>query len=97
MAIKDIINAQPNLQLVINAADLKELFNEWMNEYMSAKATEVKKEDVLLTADEAAAQLHKTKTTLWRWGKVGLLHPVKVGKSVQFWQSDLDKLKQKEG
>lgn len=97
MAIKEIIKAQPNLQLVINAADLRELFCEWMNEYMSAKATEVKKEDVLITADEAAAQLHVTKTTLWRWGKAGMIKPVKIGKAVQYWQSSIDELKQKEG
>lgn len=94
MAIRDIINSQPNVQLVISAADLKELFTEWMQEYMAQKPNE-KKEDVMVTADEAAIQLHVTKNALWRWGKSGLLQPTKVGKKVFYWQSAIDQLKGK--
>lgn len=53
------------------------------------------KKDVQLTADQAAEQLHTTKVTLWRWAKLGYLSPIKVGRKVYYWQSDIDKITQK--
>ena len=79
-----------NVQLVVSLVDLKELFNEWQDERDAQKPAP--KEDKLLTADEAAAQLGVTSVTLWRWAKMGYLKPSKVGRKVYYWEGDLNKL-----
>lgn len=89
MKIKEMIKAGANVQLVVSVSDLKELFNEWQNEREAMKPA---KEDVLRTADEAAAQLNVSGVTLWRWGKEGYLMPVKAGRKVYYWQSAIDGL-----
>lgn len=84
------------MQIVVNLADLKEMFNEWQNERDAKRP--VQKEDMKLTADAAAMQLGVTKISLWRWAKMGYLTPVKAGRKVFYWQSDIDTLlKKKEG
>ncbi len=90
------MQAGANVQLVVSVADLRELFEEWQNERDAMRPAP--KEDVKLTADEAAMQLSVTKVSLWRWSKMGYLTPVKAGRKVFYWQSDIDKLlKKKEG
>ena len=77
------------MQIVVNVADLKELFNQWQDE---RDAKQPQKDDVLRTADEAAAQLGVSSVTLWRWGKEGYFVPIKAGRKVFYWQSAIDGL-----
>ncbi len=96
MGIQQMMQAGANVQVVVSLADLKEVFNEWQDERDAMRP--VTKEDVKLTADEAAMQLGVTKVSLWRWAKMGYLTPVKAGRKVFYWQSDIDTLlKKKEG
>ena len=96
MNIAQIMQAGANVQIVVSLTDLKEMFNEWQDE--RDKKQPAQKEDVKLTADAAAMQLGVTKISLWRWAKMGYLSPVKAGRKVFYWQSDIDKLlKKKEG
>jgi len=81
-----------NVQIVCSLADLKEVFQEWQDE----REIPEQKEDVMLTADETAKQLNVTNVTLWRWSKTGYLRPVKAGRKTFYWQSDINKLLQKE-
>ena len=95
MNIVQMMQSGANVQIVVSLADLKEIFNQWQDE---RDANQPKKEDVKLTADAAAMQLGVTKISLWRWAKLGYLTPVKAGRKVFYWQSDIDKLlKKKEG
>ena len=96
MDIKNLLDAGANVQIVCNLADLKEVFSQWQDERDAMKPAQ--KEDVKLTADAAALQLGVTKISLWRWAKMGYLTPVKAGRKVFYWQSDIDTLlKKKEG
>ena len=91
-----MMQAGANVQVVVSLADLKEVFNQWQDERDANRPAQ--KEDVKLTADEAAMQLGITKISLWRWAKMGYLSPVKVGRKIFYWQSDIDTLlKKKEG
>ena len=91
-----MMQAGANVQVVVSLADLKEVFNEWQDERDAMRPAP--KEDVKLTADEAAMQLSVTKVSLWRWAKKCYLKPVKAGRKVYYWQSDIDALlKKKEG
>lgn len=81
----------PNIQVVVNLMDLKELFLGWQKELMSeeqAKSTE----ESYLTADEVAVKYHTSKVTLWRWAKDNILTPTKCGRKVLYAQSELDRV-----
>lgn len=93
MGISRMMQEGANIQIVCSLADLKEVFREWQDERDAAIPD---KEDVMLTADETAKQLNVTNVTLWRWAKTGYLRPVKAGRKTFYWQSDINKLLQKE-
>lgn len=90
------MNQGNNVQLVVNAADLKELFREWLDERDKQLQSIQKDEDVSLSADEVAAKLKVTKVTLWRWEKAGYLVPKKVGRKPLYLRSQVEKLLRKE-
>ena len=64
------ISSNSQIQLVLNKADLKELFLEWKEE---SELNRKKETETLLTPDEVASKFRISKGTLWRWAKDGLL------------------------
>lgn len=90
MNIINFLETGANIQLVINALDLKEAFLQW-NEEMSQSDTEVKAE-LYLSAQETADKLGVDVSTLWRWDKLGYLKKIKVGNKVRYRESDVLKL-----
>ncbi len=90
MNINEILRSGANVQLVINALDLKELFLEWQAEVEANKVKE--KEETYKTVEEAAAILHHDRSSLWRWAKSGYLVPIKVGAKSFYRMSDIKKL-----
>ena len=92
MSINNLIEQDRNVQLVVNAADLKELFLEWSKEKDSQ--IQATKEDQYLSPNDTVAILRVSKPTLWRWEKQGFLVPVKIGGKKYFRKSDVDKLLQ---
>ena len=95
MNITEIMKGN-NVQLVVNAADLKELFMSWQDERDNQLNAVQDVEDINLTADEVAAKLKVTKVTLWRWEKSGYLVPCKVGRKPFYLQSQVERLLRKE-
>ncbi|MCU6771574.1 helix-turn-helix domain-containing protein [Bacteroides cellulolyticus] len=91
MNIKQIIESGANVQLIVNAVDLREAFLSLMQE---VNLTENKKEETYLTASEVCSRLKIDKTTLWRWNRDGYLKKVKVGNKPYYRQSDIDKLRE---
>ena len=79
-----------NVQLVVTLADLKELFLEWQAEVEANKVKE--KEETYKTVEEAAAILHRDRSSLWRWAKSGYLVPIKVGAKSFYRMSEIKKL-----
>ena len=90
MSINEILQTGANVQLVINALDLKEAFLQW-NEEMRQPDTEVKSESYL-SAQETADKLGVDVSTLWRWDKSGYLKKIKVGSKIRYRESDVVKL-----
>ena len=78
------ISSNSQIQLVLNKADLKELFLEWKEE---SELNRKKETETLLTPDEVASKYRISKVTLWRWAKDGLLKPVKMGRK-SFYRQD---------
>ena len=94
MLISEILKTGTNVQLVVNALDLRELFLEWQAEAQAAakQAAQQQKEETYLTAKECAERLSVDLSTLWRWDKTGYLPKVKMGKKIFYRLSDIQKL-----
>lgn len=93
MGVTEMLKGGASVQIVCSLADLKEVFTQWQDERDSRLSAP--KEDKMLTADEAASILSVTSVTLWRWAKNGYLTPVKAGRKVYYWMSDIDNLLKK--
>lgn len=89
MKISEIVNQNVPLQVVVNVADLKELFLDWKEEREQNRQKET---DILLTPDEVASKYRISKVTLWRWAKDGLLKPVKMGRKSFYRQMDIERV-----
>ncbi len=89
MKISEIVNQNVPLQVVVNVADLKELFLDWREE---SELNRKKETETLLTPDEVASKYRISKVTLWRWAKDGLLKPVKMGRKSFYRQSDIERV-----
>lgn len=83
------ISSNSQIQLVLNKADLKELFLEWKEK---SELNRKKETETLLTPDEVASKYRISKVTLWRWAKDGLLKPVKMGRKSFYRQSDIERV-----
>ena len=89
MNVNEILN-YPNVQVVLNIADLKELFLQWQSE-VSNDVTPVEK--VYLTPDEVASKYHVSKVTLWRNAKNGAWpKPKKIGRRSLYLMSEIEKV-----
>lgn len=89
MKISEIVNQNVPLQVVVNVADLKELFLDWKEE---SELNRKKETETFLTPDEVASKYRISKVTLWRWAKDGLLKPVKMGRKSFYRQSDIERV-----
>jgi excisionase family DNA binding protein len=90
MSINEILRNGANVQLVINALDLKEAFLQWSEETKLPVMEE--KEEMYLSAQETAEKLGVDVSTLWRWDKSGYLKKIKVGNKIRYRESDVLKL-----
>ena len=90
MNLNELLRNGANVQLVINALDLKEAFLQWSEE-MRIPDTETREESYL-TAQETAEKLGVDVSTLWRWNKSGYLKKIKVGSKIRYRESDVLKL-----
>ena len=88
MSIKQIIDSNPNIQLVISAADLKEFALELLAEREKFST----KSDKYLTIPETAEKYGVSQSTLYRWSKIGYLPKVKLGGKSFYRESDIIKL-----
>ena len=85
MSIKEIVNQQT--MLVVSPADLKE-FALTIIEEMKNRPTE---NEHLFTPKEFAERHGVDVSTLWRWKKMGILKPTKIGGKVWYKETDLKK------
>ena len=88
MSIKEIIDTNPNIQLVISAADLKEFALELLAEREKSSI----KSDKYLTIPETAEKYGVSQSTLWRWSRMGYLPKHKLGGKSFYRESDIIKL-----
>ena len=85
MSIKQIIDSNPNIQLVISAADLKEFALELLAE-REKSSTQSKK---YLTIAETVEKYGVSQSTLYRWSRLGYLPKVKLGGKSFYRENDI--------
>lgn len=90
MNLNELLRNGANVQLVINALDLKEAFLQWSEE-MRQPNTDARAESYL-SAQETADKLGVDVSTLWRWNKSGYLKKIKVGSKIRYREGDVLKL-----
>lgn len=78
-----------NVNLVINKDDLESVVRGILTECLQKKDDS---QNRLLTRDEVCKMLNVSRTTLWHWNKIGYLRNVKIGKSVFYRASDINKV-----
>ena len=83
--IKDLVEKGGSTVLMVTAADLA----EFAQAVYDANQNRPEGEEKLYSPDEFALKNRVTKSTLWRWCKVGILKPTKIGGKVYYKQSDL--------
>jgi predicted DNA-binding transcriptional regulator AlpA len=88
MSIKEIVNMNPNIQLVISAADLKEFALELLAEREKSSTQSEK----YLTIAETAKKYGVSESTLYRWSRLDYLPKVKLGGKSFYRESDIIKL-----
>lgn len=89
-----IAESYPDISINIKLPDLLDAFRQVAEEIYETHQREeaVKREDVLITREEAMRQLGVSSSTLWRWEKDDYLKPVRHGARVKFHQRDIDAL-----
>ena len=92
MSIQKILEAGANVSFTITATDLKEFLLEIAEEQAQTKSTVPAHPEKYLTAQETADKLGVDVSTLWRWDKSGYLRKIKVGRKIQYRESDVLKL-----
>ena len=88
MNINEIINTNPNIQLVVTAADLKEFALELLAEREKSST----KSEKYLTIAETVEKYGISKPTLYRWSRLDYLPKVKLGGKSFYRESDIIKL-----
>lgn len=77
--------------LTITKEELLDTVSSAVNAAMQAYQATRKKE-FLVPRLVAISKLGKSSATLWRWERESYLVPVRKGKSVMYWSSDLERL-----
>jgi len=97
--IKDILNNDQPVQLVVSFNDLKKLLEEVTrgskhHQQLVERVTEPVQEDAderYLSRNDVAELLGKNPCTIWRWKKMGKLKSYMIGKQCVFKISDVKK------
>lgn len=75
-------------QLLICAVpDLELAIRNVLSDMLAERETE--KKDARITRAAAAKRLNKDFSTLNRWARAGMIHPIKVGRTVYFKESEI--------
>lgn len=73
--------------LLLNASDLETAVRNVVSDLLAEK--QEANADVKVSRTATAKRLHKTPMTLTRWGKAGKIHPIKVGRSIYYMESEV--------
>lgn len=90
--ISQLLESGASIQLNVDAKELKSFALDILREFN--EGLKQPEPEVYVSVASASQQLGVDRTTLWKWNKEGYFKAVKIGKKVQYKQSDIDRLKQ---
>jgi hypothetical protein len=73
--------------LLLNASDLETAVRNVVSELLAEKQEATA--DVKVSRAATAKRLHKTPMTLTRWEQAGKIHPIKIGRSIYYMESEV--------
>lgn len=95
MTLLEMAQSHPEISVTVRLADLKAAALELAQQIRRDAEEEHRRRErdygsPLVLQDKVAADLDVSGTTLWRWGKQGVLHPVKIGGKVYYRQAEIE-------
>ena len=92
------LNSDDNVCFTISAKELRMFMQEIVRQEINKdKAAEAQRSDVPMTQKEVCEYLGVSKSTLWRWEKIGYLIPsTRMGSRPMYRKSDVEKIKKGE-
>jgi hypothetical protein len=78
--------------LVTTAPDLERAIRNVVSEFLAEKQEST--DDVKVSRAAAAKRLRKTPMTLTRWEKAGKIHPIRIGRSIYYAESEVKRLEE---
>lgn len=95
MSLLEMAQAYPEMSVTIKLADLKAAALELAHQIRKdAENDRLRRDRVagtpLVEASKVASDLDVSPTTLWRWGRAGILTPYKFGGKVYYRQADIE-------
>ena len=73
--------------LVATVPDLETAIRNVVTELLAERQEAI--EDVKVSRVATAKRLHKTPLTLTRWERAGKIHPIKIGRSIYYMESEV--------
>ncbi len=85
--------------VVISSADLENAFRRVLSDVLDQKeqeriAREEAQKNAKINRNVASERLKKDLSTLYRWEKAGMLHPIKVGRTVYYLEAEIRNIEQ---
>lgn len=92
-------NNQQNIQFVLKRDDLEEVVRTVVSELLDEREQERQAREQLRLATKVARgatakRLQKDLSTLYRWEQAGLLHPIRIGRSVYYLESEIQMIEE---
>lgn len=73
--------------LIATVPDLETAIRNVVSELLAEKQEATA--DVIVSRAATAKRLHKTPMTLTRWEQTGKIHPIKIGRSIYYMESEV--------
>lgn len=98
MSIQEIARTNPNVQLIVSVADLKEfaatVARDAVRQFAATVKIQAETTKELMTAEETCEYLGVSRKTLSNWNNAAYLVPTKIGGRVYYKLDDIKNVKQ---
>lgn len=86
----ELVSHYPDLTISVKASDLITVNRQIFAEELEKLLAKSRDRPTLVDRQDAMRQLDASSTTLWRFQKLGLLTPIRIGNKARYKQSEID-------
>ena len=91
-SLLELVSNYPDLTISVKASDLLSANRQLFAEELEKLLVKSLDRPTLVTRQSAMQQLDASSTTLWRFQKLGLLTPIRIGNKARYKQSEIDSI-----